>query len=532
MAFILVAVLQLAAERATLRSYDEGLVLYGASRVADGAMPYRDFWSMYGPGSYYALAGLARIFGESVLTGRLFDAASRAAIVLLVFALIWRSAGRTSALVCAGLSFVLLVVVRDYLFPALPATALALLSLYALARALLDRPAGAPVGWALVGASAGATLLFRHDFGLGVAFACLWSLVVPWGSERLGLRRATRACLAFVGGAVVVAGPLYCWLLAGMPVVDLYDNLVRIPMTVYVANRSLPFPHLFGTLHYAFKQRLPDLLLLLLVYLPPVVSLLGTALVVARRRGSAALTAGERASSRLFESALLLLLLLCAKGLVRVDLVQMLPAMVVSIVVAGLALPAVRWPGSRGSREVVLTAFLVAGFVLAVGSVRAWQAEPSLAARFADRADCAASGVARLGCFVVDADRLAVLRYLKQHARAGDALYVGAGRHDKLFVNNVELYFLSGLPAATKWADLHPGVQTTAVVQRTMIAEMDSRPPAFVVVNTAWDDQQEPNASRYSSGVTLLDDYLRDRYVPAFRSGSYTVSLPRAGAAP
>jgi len=33
--------------------YDEGLVLYGALKVFHGELPYRDFWSFYGPGQYY-----------------------------------------------------------------------------------------------------------------------------------------------------------------------------------------------------------------------------------------------------------------------------------------------------------------------------------------------------------------------------------------------------------------------------------------------------------------------------------------------
>ena len=31
--------------------YDEGLILYGAAQVAHGNVPYRDFWSLYGPAS-------------------------------------------------------------------------------------------------------------------------------------------------------------------------------------------------------------------------------------------------------------------------------------------------------------------------------------------------------------------------------------------------------------------------------------------------------------------------------------------------
>ena len=63
-------VAQLAWMDATVGTYDEGLVLVGADRVLRGEMPYRDFWTLYGPGSYYLLAGLYRLFGEFALVER------------------------------------------------------------------------------------------------------------------------------------------------------------------------------------------------------------------------------------------------------------------------------------------------------------------------------------------------------------------------------------------------------------------------------------------------------------------------------
>jgi hypothetical protein len=36
--------------------HDEGLVLQAANRMADGQLPYRDFWWNYGPGEPVLLA--------------------------------------------------------------------------------------------------------------------------------------------------------------------------------------------------------------------------------------------------------------------------------------------------------------------------------------------------------------------------------------------------------------------------------------------------------------------------------------------
>lgn len=53
--------------------YDEGLILVGATRVLSDDIPYRDFYSIYGPGQFYVLAALFKVFGPSVLVERLWD---------------------------------------------------------------------------------------------------------------------------------------------------------------------------------------------------------------------------------------------------------------------------------------------------------------------------------------------------------------------------------------------------------------------------------------------------------------------------
>src|ERR1700755_2144768 len=53
--------------RATQIDLDEGIILQGAQRILDGQVLYRDFFSFFTPGSYYLLALIFRIFGNSYL---------------------------------------------------------------------------------------------------------------------------------------------------------------------------------------------------------------------------------------------------------------------------------------------------------------------------------------------------------------------------------------------------------------------------------------------------------------------------------
>jgi hypothetical protein len=50
---------------------DEGIVLRGAERILQGQLPYRDFFSFYTPGSFYLVASLFRLFGDSFAVARM-----------------------------------------------------------------------------------------------------------------------------------------------------------------------------------------------------------------------------------------------------------------------------------------------------------------------------------------------------------------------------------------------------------------------------------------------------------------------------
>ncbi len=56
--------------RVQWRIGDEGSIVYGAVRVTEGAVPYRDFFEVMGPGTFYWLALWFKLFGTTWLTSR------------------------------------------------------------------------------------------------------------------------------------------------------------------------------------------------------------------------------------------------------------------------------------------------------------------------------------------------------------------------------------------------------------------------------------------------------------------------------
>lgn len=73
---------------------DEGTYSYGALRILNGDLPYRDFIEPAGPGSFYWLALWFRIFGANFTTARMLLLVTGLALVLLTFALSRRLGGK------------------------------------------------------------------------------------------------------------------------------------------------------------------------------------------------------------------------------------------------------------------------------------------------------------------------------------------------------------------------------------------------------------------------------------------------------
>src|SRR4051794_41833815 len=56
--FVLGALLSGVTIRWGINPHDEGLMLQAGERIADGQLPYRDFYANYGPGQYFLVGGL------------------------------------------------------------------------------------------------------------------------------------------------------------------------------------------------------------------------------------------------------------------------------------------------------------------------------------------------------------------------------------------------------------------------------------------------------------------------------------------
>ena len=225
------------------------------------------------------------------------------------------------------------------------------------------------------------------------------------------------------------------------------------------------------------------------------------------------------------------------KGIVRVSVIHMLLSLVASLVLLAVLLErALAGTGRAGAAAALI--FLLG----ATGALAA--ARGALLPRIAGRTTFAQAllappgipvcpapaGLPSIRCLLLDDSRLAAARFAADHTSPGERIFVGLTRHDKILVNDVFLYFAAGRLPATHWEQFDPGLQTSARIQSQMVEELQSQRVRCVILESTWDRAEEPNESARSSGVHLLDTYIRRHYRLVRRYGDVYVLLRQAPA--
>jgi hypothetical protein len=513
--------------------YDEGLILTGALRVINGELPSRDFYTNYGPGQFALVAFFMSVLGVDTFTGRVVDAMQLAGAVLAAGLLLYRLTPLSWAIGGGLLVVHLFSFTRNALYPINVCILFVLCIAYVLVTRLPSLRDVSPC-WAAI---ALLTLLglFRYDLLIigAVAFfvGSAVVLLLQWRQRQLdaaSLRRIMFAnSAAFLCVNAVAFGGLTA---AGILRPAIYDILVY-NTTNYAAMRNLPFPDWQAVMSLNTEP--------LLVYFAPfsIIGAIGalTILTIAANRQS------NYSLSRDAHAIALIILgissaFLYTKGLVRTSALHMLlanvPAMVLLVVSANIVcntiirrLGPILQSSKRGiavlliGRVIPLSALLA--FVLSVATD---QRPDRTLAEF--RGGTAVPDIPAARGFSVPQERLAAVRHVMSITRPGERILSSTGRHDKVFLNDISFYFLSNRLPATRWHHYDPGVQSSEIVQRAIMADLEN--VRVVVRDRSWDNVLEPNRSAESSGITVLDRFLEDQFEVSAEFGQIVVLRRRA----
>lgn len=489
-----------------LNPYDEGLVAVYAMAILDGKLPYRDFWTLYSPGQYYATAAVFTIFGPSIMALRLWDIVLRSLLALAAHMLASRLSNRWLGLLSWAVVLIWFEAPRigfglTFGWPVVPALVCFLFGIAATMQSFVN-----PRWLYVAGALTGLGALFRQDFAL---YAVTAQSVAVFSYFYSGLNRSkdrflrvlasARKLLPFIAAFMAVTVPAALYFLFNAPLNDLIQDLITYPVSIYPSQRDLPYPPLgFDSFPFYF---------FFLVFA------LSSYLVY--RMATRPANEMTRTWACGVTSVVLFGLLGFNQARVRSDLLHI----AVSLVAAVILLPAL----IVGFR--VLYRRSVLPVAAMVGAVACLLCFGPLSAYFAafPKPKVNDSLLPRAQGMPVEEGQLRVIEYLKQRTNPGDLIYSGVGRHDRIFANDVMIYFLSELRPATRYVDLNPGQATTQSAQREMCNDLEIHSVEYVVIWKGVDGVSEPNESAKSSGVTLLDTCIASRYSAVYSAGQYLV---------
>jgi hypothetical protein len=263
---------------------DEGSIVYGAQRILEGQVPYRDFIELIGPGSFYWLALFFKSFGLSWQVTRFYVLLNGMAVAVLVYAISRRFLrGAVSFLPC-----LFAVILGLPFWPACShhwdSNLFALLAIFWFLKWQDTQNAA----WLLAtGTLSGVTSCFMQQKGLFLLFAFIVAIL---GTQVLNRGRRTAI------GAVICVSAAYaavglCLLLLFYRTGALHDlvyaNLIW-PLSGYRAVNEISYAS--GALDLAFGscalllRRLPPILAALIGFtclLPFIVVLVSPLLVIA-----------------------------------------------------------------------------------------------------------------------------------------------------------------------------------------------------------------------------------------------------------
>jgi uncharacterized membrane protein len=515
-----------------LNIYDEGVIVYGATRVMQGEMPYRDFWTPYSPGQFYTLAALFAAFGKTILVERWWDVASRALLSVSIYLVAAQLSSRITAMFVWALSVVWLAYYGFFGYPIFQGLAFSFLSLHCVLRSLMgDRLARKHLIFA--GGFLGLTALFRHDMAIYVAIAESLVLFVFSASQRSsdnepchikepGLLSRVFPVLAT---ALIVVAPVALFFLLTTPINELAQQLFIFPLIEFPKVRDLPYPPLSGA-----AKDLPFYVPFLIYGMAGLVASvrIGHMQTVRLELEQGLRDAKDWPEAKINQQraqvwGVLLIILFGLLGFnqvhVRSDLIHtphfFLAAMVLLPFIAqGF------WQADKA------WSFIVSGF--AIGIALLLTVEPldwhktMMEQREKSSSLISQSLPIAAGTLMSDEQR-SLVQHLQKTVKPGEWVYLGLTQHDRVFANDVMLYFLLEARSPTRYHELHPGLINTLPVQQEMVADLMRNPPFTVVLTSIFEGAREPNDSSKSSGVKLLDDYIKAHYRMSLIIGNYRV---------
>jgi len=511
-----------------LNIYDEGIGLVNAERVGTGDIPYRDFFTIYTPLNYYLTAAYSMLFGGSVMSPRF--------LVLIMFVLslgtmhkIIQKSNDNKPLFIAGLIIMVLLFFKPFYAYAKPTAPAIMFSVFALLFTVNQiyeeiyiwkdddsepekKPKPLIKYLILSGVMSGFTILSRHFMGMylliAIASAVFFTFDIP-------IKQRIRSYLIILVSTATVIIPFAVYFLINVPWDSLYSQLFYIPVTIFPAYRSLSWPSITGILNAeTLRQQLMMLWLFVYSFIPFLVFLFtAISFIKAKRRNE--LTPRLKAALPIAVFALLLVM----QASVRSDVEHFIPTWIFSLLTLFVVFD------FKKSKK-IYSAFV---FIIIIAFISFPVADKTtIINKIYDKGNYTKiTTIPRAERFIISKnwykDLSPAVKYIRKNTNRNEKIFVCNNDNDKSYIIDVMFYFLAERLPGTRYHELHPGISTTKSVQEEIIRDLKKNNVQYIVLFKSYFYSDEPNLSSKSSGVKLLDNYIRNNYSPAVRYGNYQI---------
>ncbi|MEY2484716.1 MAG: hypothetical protein QOH39_364 [Verrucomicrobiota bacterium] len=475
---------------------DEGLLAYGAVRVAGGEIPHRDFVSLQPPLSFYTTAALFQICGTSLATLRIFGLSIFLLLPVLIYGVARNLTNRSILSFAAAAPACVLGLPYVYFVPlaAWQGIVASFAAVLLFIPAVLSRQQWLAIPAGLL---SGVSLFLRHDQAVYTIISIFFFV------SALGLIRADsisktnvkRALLFWLAGVGVIAIPLIIiwWRIGALP--EMFRQLIVFPFETYRKTSALPFPK------FTAARSILDTAVVLLFYLPPFVQTI------------AALYLGQflfRGLFRLREAVLLFLTVWSAlfylQVTIRSDQTHLLMTLPPFFLLTAFGYSIVRETiANRRAIDIILSiilATLAASFLWILRPI----ALPDISQATGQLA------LERGGVRIEQASGVATFVKSLQ-------AYVPPTRSILALPYQPMFYFLCERRNPTRWNYLWPGDQTARDHER-FIEEAERDPPAVILVS----EQRQLDA--FAPAIVA---YVDAHYTPTDQVGGIAIYVRREG---
>ena len=498
---------------APIYHYDEGIIAYGAVRVMQGELPYRDFWTQYSPGQFYLVAGFFKFFGANIMVERWGDSIIRALLALMLMALSAQLTHWKFALPTWVFAVLWLNSYTYFGYPIFPALLFAVASICTLLRGFTSRRFLCASGILM-----GLCFLFRHDMAVYLCIAQMFGALLIMVHKRVepnafGKHTISiiKGVLPYICGATLVILPISAYFMLHVPLGELANQLLIFPLIEFPKVRGLPYPRLACSL---------DMLPFYAPWLIYAAALSVAILIMIRQQKNDADVL--RASGIVMVAAFGL----CGFNQMRVrsDLIHTVQFFLMSLILLPVLFREWRCKSTASARGIVVAAIIIGIIVISnpmkefLHSLRA----PGNV-RLTSLHEAQTTTLPRSHDLLALPEESSVALEIRSLTAPDEYVYIGLNQHDKIFINDVMLYFLMDRKCPTRYQELHPGLANTEPVQREMIADLEKHKPRYMVTTDKFDGVVEANDSAKSTHVKLLDTYLSKQYYYIKTIGAYMI---------